>query len=54
MSFEPLQPIKNIAFKAMQDDNPHKHKKALQDILWYIAKEEENFRLRIQYYENLH
>lgn len=50
---QPLTPIKNIAFEGINSDNPLKWRKCLQDILFYIAKEEENFKLRLQYYNEL-
>ena len=41
-------PIKNIAREGLDNESP---KQALMKILRFIAKEEEHYRLRVEYYE---
>lgn len=53
MTYEPLRPIKHIAYDAINTGDSRKYEKALRDILFYIAREEENFNLRLGYYNQL-
>ena len=43
--------IKIITTKAVKHKDPYVWKQALQDILWIIAREEENARIRYKYYQ---
>lgn len=52
-NYEPFTPIKMIAYDAINSGDPKKHERALRDILFFIRKEEEGFRLRIDYYNQL-
>lgn len=47
---ELFKPIKEIATEALDTQNPKLMEKGLRDILWYIAKEEEYWVLRREYY----
>jgi hypothetical protein len=45
--------IKHICYEALNSGDSDKHEHTLRDILFFIAKEEENAKLRFQYYDML-
>jgi hypothetical protein len=48
-----LEPFKKICYDALNSGNPDAHEEALKKILWMIDKEEENMKLRFEYYKML-
>ena len=49
---EIFEPIKEIAKKGLDNSNtPYACERALRDILYYIDREDENWRLRKEYYK---
>jgi hypothetical protein len=47
MIYDEIKTIARLGLEREEQD------RALRDILWYIAREEENFRIRHQYYNEV-